>query len=123
MRLPRDTRCDAAWRVILACRSEMSEGAPAAQVAVYDECKRLVSLILELDWKSLDTAAQKLDQSRSSTKKLTAGIDKKDPKITAKAVLEIAEDLDVAAFTSAGTGTPASAPERAANPYDPRLQK
>ena len=101
----------------------MSEGAPADQVALYKECKRLVSLILELDWKSLKEAEQKLDQSRSSTKKLAAGIDKKDPKITAKAVLEIAEDLDVAAFPSAGPGPPASAPERAANPFDPRLQK
>ena len=103
--------------------NEMSEGASAAKTAGYDECKRLVNLVLELDWRSLDDAAKKLDQSLGSTQRLNTGIKKKDPKVTAKAVLEIAEDLDVSGYTSAGTGQPASAPPAAGNPFDPRLQK
>ena len=117
----------ASYDVMLLKRStdelnEMSEGAPAAKKAGYDECKRLINLVLDLDWKSLDTAAKQLDQSLGSTKRLSTGIQKKDPKTVAKAVLEIAEDLDVSSFTSAGTGQPATAPERAGNPYDPRNQ-
>ena len=76
----------------------MSQGASPAEVALYDECKRLVSLLLVLDWASLDAAAKKLDPSQGSTKRLTKGIQSKDPKISAKAVLEIAEDLDVGPF-------------------------
>lgn len=98
----------------------MSQGASPAEVALYDECKRLVSLLLVLDWASLDAAAKKLDPSQGSTKRLTKGIQSKDPKISAKAVLEIAEDLDVSAFTSAGTGQPETTPIRAVNPNDPR---
>ena len=40
--------------------------------------------------------------------------------VAAKAVLEIAEDLDVSAFTSAGTGQPDTTPVRFVNPNDPR---
>lgn len=102
--------------------NEMSEGATGAKADGYAECKRLVSLVLELDWKALDDAAKKLDQELGSTQRLSNGIKKKDPKTTAKAVLEIAEDLDVIGYTSAGTGQPASAPPAARNPYDPRNQ-
>ena len=98
----------------------MSQGASPAEVALYDECKRLVTLLLVLDWASLEAAAKKLDPAQGSTKRLAAGIQKKDPKIAAKAVLELAEDLDVAAFTSAGTGQPETTPIRATNPNDPR---
>merc|ERR1712188_309724 len=71
---------------------EMSEGASEAQLAVYDECQRLVALLLNLDWKGLDATVKKLDPSKSSTKKLATGVQKKDPKLSAKAVLELADD-------------------------------
>lgn len=100
----------------------MSVGASGAKLEGYNECKRLVGLVLELDWKSLESAAKKLDPSASSTKKLTAAIQKKDPKGSAKAVLAIAEDLDVAQYSSDGTGAPALVSQPVVNPYDPRLQ-
>ena len=92
--------------------NEMSEGASGATLAGYEECKRLVALVLDLDWKSLEKAASKLDQSQGSTQMLVGGIKKKDPKTTAKAVLRIADDLDVLGYSSAGTGSPSSARDR-----------
>ena len=61
----------------------MSQGASPAEVALYDECKRLVSLLLVLDWPSLEAAAKRLDPSKGSSKRLSAGIQKKDPKVGA----------------------------------------
>ena len=117
----------ASYDVMLLKRStdelnEMSEGASEGKKAGYEECKRLINLVLDLDWASLDAAAKKLDASLDSTKRLSKGIKAKDPKTVAKAVLEIAEDLDVSTFTSAGTGQPAMVGARAGNPYDPRNQ-
>lgn len=103
---------------------EMSEGATGAKASGFDECKRLVGLVLDLDWKSLDAAASKLDPSQGSTQRLSKGIKAKDPKITAKAVLEIAEDLDVTtSIRDPLVGQPAMAPPSAGNPFDPRNQK
>ena len=101
--------------------TEMAADTPAKK-PVYDECQKLVDLVLQLDWKALEASAKGLDQSADSTKKLLAGIKKQDPKIAAKAVLDIADDLDVSQFTSAGTGSLPSAPNRSTNPFDPRLQ-
>ena len=39
------------------------------------------------------------------------GVQKKDPKLSAKAVLDLADDLDVTAFTSAGSGQPSLRPK------------
>ena len=86
--------------------SEMAAEVPS-RAAAYDECKRLVALTLDLDWSALGDAAKTYDPEKASTKKLIAGVQQKDPKATAKAVLDLADDLDVAAFSSAGTGQPA----------------
>ena len=85
---------------------EMSKEEPS-KAAVYDECKRLVALILDLDWPALQLAVKKLDPEKDTTKRLVSGVQKQDPKITAKAILDLADDLDVAAFSSAGSGQPA----------------
>jgi len=102
---------------------EMIKDAPAEKMAGYKECKRLVGLVLDLDWKSLEAAAKTLDPSQSATKKLFLGIQKKDPKTAAKSVLEIAEDLDVSTFSSAGTGYVSTYQPGAGNPFDPRKEK
>ena len=88
----------------------MIEGAAAEKRAGFEECKRLISALLELDWKSVDTAVKKLDPTLSTTQKLAAAVKKQDPKIASRAVLEIAEDLDVAPYV-----TPAN--NRELNPY------
>ena len=56
---------------------------------------------------SISGKKKKLDPEKDTTKRLVSGVQKQDPKITAKAVLDLADDLDVAAFSSAGTGQPA----------------
>lgn len=113
------------FTLLLSCargRDEMIKASPPEKLAGYNECKRLIGLVLELDWKSLEKASKALDPSQSATKRLVTGIQKKDPKTAAKSVLEIAEDLDVSTFTSAGTGYVSTYQAGAGNPFDPRKE-
>ena len=80
--------------------SSMIEGTSGDKRAGLEECKRLISLLLVLDWQQIAEATKKRDQSLGTTQKLNAAIKKQDPKVASRAVLELAEDLEVAEYVS-----------------------
>ena len=80
--------------------SSMIEGTSGEKRSELEECKRLISLVLKLDWQQIAEATTKRDQSLGTTQKLNAAIKKQDPKVASRAILELAEDLDVAEYIS-----------------------
>jgi hypothetical protein len=80
--------------------SSMIEGTSGEKRSELEECKRLISLVLKLDWQQIAEATKKRDQSLGTTQKLNAAIKKEDPKVASRAILELAEDLDVAEYVS-----------------------